>query len=48
MRLPPLCVKDAALWASRQDFSCVREPSVQRWEGLVFQVVAGEPPAKLA
>lgn len=48
MRLPPHAFKDADQWASGQDFSCVWEPSVYRWEGFVFQVVAGEPPAKLA
>lgn len=48
MRLPPQALKDADQWASGQDFSCVWEPPASRWEGSVFQVAAGEPPAKLA
>lgn len=47
MRLPP-AFKDADQWASGWEWSCVWEPSVCRWEGSVFQVVAGELPAKLA
>lgn len=48
MRLFPHAFKDADQWASGRNFSFVWEPSVYRWEGLVFQVAAGEPPAKSA